>query len=143
MNTAKETVSCKIEHHAMMFAFLAKRAIETCGEEGKQAILDGMTSMVNERGARMAARAIAHGDPLNTMTNRLTASGSLTMTDRCNLVHSVPNRHFRLIFRNVPGVKHGKSTILQNTVNFIVSMLIMRFIRDSALILSVPQLLHP
>ena len=131
MNTAKETVSCKIEHHAMMFAFLAKRAIETCGEEGKQAILDGVTVYGKERGARMAARAIAHGDPLNTMT------------DRCNLVHSVPNRHFRLIFRNVPGVKHGKSTILQNTVNFIVSMLIMRFIRDSALILSVPQLLHP
>lgn len=61
MNTAKETVSCKIEHHAMMFAFLAKRAIETCGEEGKQAILDGMTVYGKERGARMAARAIAHG----------------------------------------------------------------------------------
>lgn len=70
MNTAKETVSCKIEHHAMMFAFLAKHAIETCGEEGKQAILDGMTVYGKERGARMAARAIAHGDPLNTMTNQ-------------------------------------------------------------------------
>lgn len=70
MNTAKETVSCKIEHHAMMFAFLAKRAIETCGEEGKQAILDGMTVYGKERGARMAARAIGHGDPLNTMTNQ-------------------------------------------------------------------------
>ena len=70
MNTAKETVSCKIEHHAMMFAFLAKRAIATCGEEGKLAILDGMTVYGKERGARMAARAIAHGDPLNTMTNQ-------------------------------------------------------------------------
>ena len=39
MNTAKETVSCKIEHHAMMFAFLAKRAIEICGEEGKQSMV--------------------------------------------------------------------------------------------------------
>lgn len=32
-------VSCKIEHHAMMFAFLAKHAIELCGEAGKEAIL--------------------------------------------------------------------------------------------------------
>ena len=54
----------------MMFAYLAKRAIEICGEEGKQAILDGMTVYGKERGARMAARAIAHGDPLNTMTNQ-------------------------------------------------------------------------
>ena len=34
-------VSCKIEHHAMMFAFLAKHAIELCGEAGKDAILAG------------------------------------------------------------------------------------------------------
>ena len=31
-------VSCKIEHHAMMFAFLAKHAIELCGEAGKDAM---------------------------------------------------------------------------------------------------------
>ncbi len=37
-------VSCKIEHHAMMFAFLAKHAIELCGEAGKDAILAGMTT---------------------------------------------------------------------------------------------------
>ena len=48
-------VSCKIEHHAMMFAFLAKHAIELCGEAGKDAILAGMTTYGNERGARMAA----------------------------------------------------------------------------------------
>ena len=34
-------VSCKIEHHAMMFAFLAKHAIELCGDAGKEAILAG------------------------------------------------------------------------------------------------------
>ena len=42
-------VSCKIEHHAMMFAFLAKHAIELCGEAGKDAILTGMTTYGNER----------------------------------------------------------------------------------------------
>ena len=57
-------VSCKIEHHAMMFAFLAKHAIELCGEAGKDAILAGMTTYGNERGARMAANALAHGDEL-------------------------------------------------------------------------------
>ena len=45
-------VSCKIEHHAMMFAFLAKHAIELCGDAGKEAILAGMTTYGNERGAR-------------------------------------------------------------------------------------------
>ena len=63
-------VSCKIEHHAMMFAFLAKHAIELCGEAGKDAILAGMTTYGNERGARMVANALAHGDELTTMTNQ-------------------------------------------------------------------------
>ena len=36
---AKISADCKIEHHAMMFAFLAKHAIELCGEAGKEAIL--------------------------------------------------------------------------------------------------------
>lgn len=67
---SNENISCKIEHHAMLFAFLAKRAIESCGEDGKAAILDGMTIYGNERGARMAKRATANGDPLNTMTNQ-------------------------------------------------------------------------
>ena len=67
---AKESVTCKIEHHAMLFAFLAKHAIELCGEKGKEAILTGMTAYGNERGARMAANALAHGDKLTTMTNQ-------------------------------------------------------------------------
>lgn len=67
---ANEPVNCKIEHHAILFAYLAKRAIEVCGEEGKEAILAGMTTYGNERGQRMAANALAHGDELNTMTNQ-------------------------------------------------------------------------
>ena len=38
-----EPVCCKIEHHAILFAFLAKHAIEICGEAGREAILSGMT----------------------------------------------------------------------------------------------------
>lgn len=67
---AKTLANCKIEHHAMMFAFLAKHAIELCGEAGKEAILKGMTAYGKERGARMAANALAHGDELTTMTNQ-------------------------------------------------------------------------
>ena len=66
----QNTVSCKIEHHAILFALLAKEAILECGAAGKEAILEGMTTYGNERGARMAANALAHGDELNTMTNQ-------------------------------------------------------------------------
>lgn len=47
---AKEIICCNIEHHAMLFAFLAKHAITLCGEAGKEAILAGMTTYGNERG---------------------------------------------------------------------------------------------
>ena len=67
---ANKSAACKIEHHAMMFAFLAKHAIELCGKAGKEAILKGMTTYGKERGARMAANALAHGDELTTMTNQ-------------------------------------------------------------------------
>ena len=44
----KQTVSCKIEHHAVLFALLAKYAIQECGDEGREAILAGMTAYGNE-----------------------------------------------------------------------------------------------
>lgn len=40
----QNTVSCKIEHHAILFALLAKEAILECGDVGKEAILEGMTT---------------------------------------------------------------------------------------------------
>lgn len=61
---------CKIEHHATLFALLSRQAITLAGEAGKEAILKGMTKYGNERGARMAANALAHGDELTTMTNQ-------------------------------------------------------------------------
>ena len=45
--TMQNTVSCKIEHHAILFALLAKEAILECGDVGKEAILEGMTTYGN------------------------------------------------------------------------------------------------
>lgn len=67
---AKEKIVCKIEHHAVMFALLAKYAVVLCGKKGEEAILQGMTVYGNERGARMAANAIARGEKLTTVTNQ-------------------------------------------------------------------------
>lgn len=63
-------VSCKIEHHAIFFALIAKNSIELCGEEGKKAILKSMIIYGNERGKRMAGRAIANGDELTVMASQ-------------------------------------------------------------------------
>ena len=115
-------VSCKIEHHAMMFAFLAKHAIELCGEAGKDAILAGMTTYGNERGARMAANALAHGDELTTMTNQAYGEWKPDYAGQMDFGTLRPNRHFRLTLQNVHGVKHGKSITLPNMGNIIASM---------------------
>lgn len=66
----KEAVECKIEHHAVLFALFAKHAVTMCGKRGEEAIQKGMTVYGNERGARMAANALARGDELTTMTNQ-------------------------------------------------------------------------
>ena len=67
---AETAVSCNIEHHAVLFALLAKRAVELCGEDGKKAILHGMILYGKERGRRMALNALARGEQLNTLTNQ-------------------------------------------------------------------------
>lgn len=66
----EEHACCKIEHHAVLFALLARRAIELRGDIGREAILAGMTAYGNERGMRMAGNALEHGDPLTVMTNQ-------------------------------------------------------------------------
>lgn len=60
----------RIENQAMMFAFLSRAAIEAKGEEGREAIQTGMVRYGRERGARMAARARANGDPVTLWTNQ-------------------------------------------------------------------------
>ena len=60
----------KIENQAMMFAFLSRAAIEAKGEAGRKAVQDGMMRYGRERGARMAERARAAGDPVDLWTNQ-------------------------------------------------------------------------
>lgn len=67
---ADTKILCLIEHHAMLFAYFAKHAINLCGDAGREAILAGMTAYGNERGRRMALNAKVHGDPLTTMSNQ-------------------------------------------------------------------------
>lgn len=59
-----------IEHHAVMFALLAKHAIEISGEKGKEAILAGMTLYGNERGRRMALNALERSDKLTVLNSQ-------------------------------------------------------------------------
>ncbi len=66
----EKKTKCLIEHHAMLFALLSRQAITRCGEAGKEAILEGMDVYGKERGARMAANALANGDPLTTWANQ-------------------------------------------------------------------------
>lgn len=66
----EEKVCLNIEHHAVLFALLAKQAVELCGERGKLSILRGMTVYGMERGTRMAWNARKRGDQINTMTNQ-------------------------------------------------------------------------
>lgn len=68
--TQISTVTCNIEHHAVLFGLLSKYAIKLCGEHGKDAVLKGMTVYGNERGARMAANALANGDALTLLSNQ-------------------------------------------------------------------------
>lgn len=48
-------------HHAILFAFIAKETISTFGEKGKEALTKGVIRYGNQRGRRMALRALADG----------------------------------------------------------------------------------
>ena len=60
----------KIENQAMIFAFLCKYTVLAHGEEGRAVIQEGMKKYGRERGARMAARARANGDPVDLWTEQ-------------------------------------------------------------------------
>lgn len=67
---SNKEVTCKIEHHAVMFALLSKNIMEQFNEDGKEAVLKAVTKYGNERGARMAQNALNHGDELTVMANQ-------------------------------------------------------------------------
>lgn len=60
----------RIENQAIVFALLCKYTVETEGEKGREVIQKGMIRYGRERGARMAARAKANGDPIALWTNQ-------------------------------------------------------------------------
>jgi hypothetical protein len=71
MSTKIESkIVCGVEHHATLFALLAKHTIDTFGERGKQVIIASVYKYGNERGKRMAKRAIANGDKLDLVNSQ-------------------------------------------------------------------------
>jgi len=65
-----DTVHCTIEHHAVLFALFAKYTIKGFGEKGEATIYIGIQNYGNERGNRMAERAIANGDSLDFINSQ-------------------------------------------------------------------------
>ncbi|MEI3219999.1 MAG: hypothetical protein V8S08_10790 [Lachnoclostridium sp.] len=108
---SKETIICKIEHHAVLFALLARQAITLCGDDGKDAILKGMTKYGNERGARMAANALAHGDELSTMTNQAYGEWKPDFDGQMDFGVLCTEPTCRPILQNAPGVMPGRNMI--------------------------------
>ena len=60
-----DIVLTSASHHAMLFTFMAKEAIDTFGEEGEKAVIAGVNRYGEQRGHRMALRTLADGDELN------------------------------------------------------------------------------
>ena len=60
-----DIVLSSASHHAMLFAYLAKRVIDTFGNAGKEAVTAGVIRYGEQRGHRMALRTQADGFPLD------------------------------------------------------------------------------
>lgn len=60
-----DIVLSSASHHAMLFAYLAKRTIDAFGDEGKAAVTAGVRHYGEQRGHRMALRTQADGNPLD------------------------------------------------------------------------------
>lgn len=59
-----------LEQHAVMLGLLAKYAIAYAGDEGRDAFVAGVKRLGEERGTRMAARAILRGDRLDFINSQ-------------------------------------------------------------------------
>ena len=58
----KNAVQCDIEHHAIMFACMAKAIFDACPDDAEQMLRTAVRTYGAERGARMAARCLRNGD---------------------------------------------------------------------------------
>ena len=64
----KEESVCDIEQHAVLYALLEKEAVEQAGEAGRTAMTEATAQYGLERGRRMRAHALEHGDEVNSFT---------------------------------------------------------------------------
>lgn len=64
----KEESVCDIEQHAVLYALLEKEAVEQAGEAGRAAMTEATAQYGLERGRRMRAHALEHGDEVNSFT---------------------------------------------------------------------------
>ena len=60
-----DVILSSASHHAMLFAYLAKRTIDAFGEAGKAAVTAGVRHYGEQRGRRRALRTQADGNPLD------------------------------------------------------------------------------
>ena len=60
-----DVILSSASHHAMLFAYLAKRTIDAFGEAGKAAVTAGVRHYGEQRGRRMALRTQADGNLLD------------------------------------------------------------------------------
>ncbi|AGX41564.1 L-2-amino-thiazoline-4-carboxylic acid hydrolase [Clostridium saccharobutylicum] len=65
-----DNIQCTIEHHATLFALFAKYIIEGLDEKGKDIIYTAVENYGQERGKRMANRAVANGDDLDFINSQ-------------------------------------------------------------------------
>jgi hypothetical protein len=70
-----------VEHHALLFAWLAREATSRFGEEGEEAIRAGVREYGSRRGTRTAAHAKAEGRPCDYLSYALYGEVDFGQTD--------------------------------------------------------------
>lgn len=81
-----------VAHHALLFAWIAREAVERFGPSGEKAILTGVSRYGQQRGRRMALRAQADGRP-NDLVSYL-VYGELDFSDTDNRTVPVRKRPY-------------------------------------------------
>ena len=81
-----------LEHHAMLFAWIAREAVGRFGAGGEGAILNGVRTYGEQRGRRMRLRAQADGHPNNLIGYLL--YGELNFADAENAFAFVHRRPY-------------------------------------------------
>lgn len=105
----KEESVCDIEQHAVLYALLEKEAVEQAGEAGRTAMTEATAQYGLERGRRMRAHALEHGDEVNSFTYLATASG-VPSPVRWKWARLPKSSCIRPMSQNASGAAAGTST---------------------------------